>query len=196
MVDNGCGTHLLPLGPGDLDRLLIFYPPTKYLWTIGGIASSSFTLMINSMDGLKFPVKLCQDFFCLSFSLEFLRFHLCSEDFDLLTKNPKFNFLVKTYLLNSNNNDTSTIIKRRHHALIGQDALTSGHAMVQVGKILAIVDHKNFDLDWYQIQKLEAVVVARSPHLLPDNFNDLEDEDHDYEENYRVDVFETDEFYK
>jgi hypothetical protein len=194
MVDNGCGSHLLPLNPGDLEQLLKQYPPTKHLWSISGSTgvSSSFTLIIKSLDGIKFPVKLCQDFDCLSFSLNFLRFHLCIEDFDILTQNTKFDFVVKTYLLN---NTTPTTINRRHHALIGQDVITDGHALVQVGNILVIVDHKNFNLDWYQIQKLE-VVVAKSPHLLPANFNDLEDEDHDYEEVVRVNLFEIDEFYK
>ncbi len=189
MIDSGCNTHLLPLAEGDLDKLAKLFPNEKFLWTIRmspTVHSCALTLVIKAAGGHPFPVILDEDNFKANFGIPHLRFHLCSEDQKIL---------LSDLVLNTNNElfldeDAKDILrqvppeanlKRRKHALLGQHILSS-FASIQQQNTFMMIDGEFPSKDykfWDQLEKIDAFVVKIDPNLLPTNFDDLEDEDHD-----------------
>ena len=190
MIDTGCNSILLPLQKDELPALAKAFPFDSFFWDVGnsrGVASRSLTLKIApSVPGNRIPIRLCYDLLrpekpC---EVDFLRFHLCSEDAVVLRDDPAFfdNLLengklaITKFLDDPPSHDGS----RRTHALLGQ-AILQDLVCIQHGSISIAVDSSRFDLSWKVMRDIERFVLGASAETLPlpDHFDDLEDDDHD-----------------
>lgn len=198
MIDSGCNSLLLPLRKGEISQLSVDFPPKSFHWQIAsstGVSSQCLCLKITAKVG-EIPVTLCKDLLkadqtgiSTAFQVRFLRFHLCSEDLrDILETEhvlqilfPQYEETIREFI------SLGHVIPRRTHALLGQELL-SQYSSFQHGKVIAVVDPRHFLLcSWEQITDLEGYIFAHEA-TLPENFNDLEDEDHegDDEEFYEL----------
>jgi len=187
MVDSGCNTILLPLAKDQIRDLSKHFPPQQYMWEIGtsqGVQSQSLTLKIKPRAGT-IPVQLCQDLFqntSPSITLPYLRFHLCDEDVVMLCTEKSLAGVISSHYLSKINDFKSknTISpNRRTHVLLGQKIL-GNYSCIQHGEVIAVVDSMKFVPKniWYTTTQLEEFLKTVTS-ALPDNFDDLEDDDHD-----------------
>lgn len=187
LVDTGISSHLLPLFEGDLEKLIDKFSPDLHKWAIGrsnGVAATSLTLQVSHKAEL-FKVNLCKDMKDVAasedFSVEYLRFHLCFEDArELCDPSKKAHVLYQCmpakYQIMLQEFVTGAIpSRRRTHGLLGQSFLsdplitTAQQRGIQVGLVTQL--HRSLDL--FSIQDFEKFIVST-----PDNFDDLEDDDH------------------
>ncbi len=203
MLDSGCNSILLPLTPDNgIDQLAKLFPPndSPYKWTIStskGVSSKSQTLIIAHRVSPTIPIQLCVDLFppgrqpppC---QVPFLRFHLCDADLkSLLEKVDLLNNTEEARILDFKTKNPVKV-ERRTHALLGQGLLTN-FSYIQHGKIAVIVDPTKYALQdgWLSISRLEDYLDSKIA-LLPERFDDLEDEDHDGDDEDMYELSEED----
>jgi len=101
MIDNGCSSLLLPLRDGELITLPAKYPPESHVWRITdsrGVSHSSVFLNITLKTGLPMgPIFLCADLIPSNAATtsDRLRFHLCTEDMNLIINTPALSSMFK-----------------------------------------------------------------------------------------------------
>jgi len=180
MIDNGCNSILLPLAQDDLQKLAKHFHFAQYKWEIaspkraqGGLLS----LKISSKRTPDIPIQLCQDFKVKSTCcVPFLRFHICSEDIEELLALPDLENDLKDCIRNFGSELPAI---RRTHALLGQ-VILDRYTSIQHRGVLAIIDPAKFTeaISWEVIISWDDVVSTVRNEILPDNFEELEDEDH------------------
>lgn len=192
MVDSGCNTLLLPLKEYQIIELSKIFPDSEYSWSISkgqSISTECLSLIIKHRVK-SIPLRLCEDFPFPAgkpvINVSCLRFHLCSDDINLLNtlENipllPQSIELLKKFTLKNNG-----LHVRRHHALIGQEILHQT-SYIQHATVLVVVDPSKFNVKWENISRMEQLVDSLS-EFFPANFADLEDEDHVFiDENYSL----------
>ncbi len=188
MVDSGCNTILLPLAEGQLETFPELFPKSDFDWIVSqskGVSSSTPTLLIEPKTGDSIEAHLLKSYFKTpQLHLELLRFHLCSDDYELMLKTPKL--LDGVLSLEGEPFDPKELhvqsdkIPRRTHALLGQLAMLSRfHLSFQHDQYWALVDLNVFKRDIRTLFSSLKFFVG-GPLNLPDQFDDLEDEDHDF----------------
>lgn len=188
----------MPLLEGELQQFPTKFPLSKYTWEIKaskGVSHTSLTLGITRTSMGPVQLELCKDllsttatsppsFFAASHasgsSASLLRFHLCTEDMRLLIDTDLAKMLNKNCKLRiSDYLSANTVsIDRKAYALLGQ-ALLSDFACVQLRGLMSIFHPDTYEptSGWQDMARLRTLVDANSK-LLPERFNDLEDEDH------------------
>ena len=185
MLDSGCNSLLLPLsGTAAFSELLRLFPSSKEVgecvWSIHtskGVASQSLTLKISSVS--PFQVSLCSNLLCESLQIPFLRFHLCFEDIQHLNDTPELRERLRSSCLQNIRNFLGSTARtpRRTHGLIGQTILQH-YLSVQYDQVYFGVKFGDFSKE--RILKLNELMFALdNDEELPENFDDLEDDDHD-----------------
>lgn len=180
MVDTGCNTSLLPTP--NIDELLDKFNQDEYLWTIKMskiVGGKSLNLYITKIIGkIKACIKSGDFDYC--FETDSLRFHLDKETVEILI-NKKL--LVEEDVEKLSNFDLDRL-KTRKHGLIGQSILSDKFCFQYKGIFCALEIDKPEDLKdlWMDILKLKRNEEKYiTTHFNSDEFNDLEDEDHDEE---------------
>lgn len=197
MIDSGCNTVLLPIRDSvELESFREKFPPASFTWDLkesNGVSHSSICLRICRNSGGPIPIELCKDLItdptsksvCLNppkgSSGALLRFHLCTDDMARLLK-PDFEnmFIDGTELLSNYLRDNKTHINRKKYALLGQ-ALLGEFACVQLRGLMAVFHPDIYEPinGWKDMACLRVIVDKHA--LLPERFEDLEDEDHNEE---------------
>lgn len=96
MIDNGCGSMLLPLvDDNSLDELIKHFPSKKFYWRIGSevhssICSLNIAPVSPESQQLFLSCKLAKDLFQNKFMVESLTFHLVLKDAETLLALPTF----------------------------------------------------------------------------------------------------------
>lgn len=189
MMDSGCNTLLLPIRDGELTSFLTKFPKDTYCWEISGskgVSHNSLVLNISLNTAGPMNLELCKDLLSVGSitslaSSDFLRFHLCSSDMQQLGKEKELSTRLSAACLErikDYRKSHPTTVNRRLHGLLGQ-ALLSDFACTQLRGIMAIFQPEQYKpmCGWEDMARLRVYVNARSD-LLPERFNDLEDEDH------------------
>lgn len=192
MIDSGCNSLLLPLKEEQLFTIYKQFPPGNYLWEIGesnGVSIGHVSLKISAFAQNTIPIRLCEDLkrpddHVHACTVEFVRFHLCGADLKLLTETPQFVSLfsstvmerLRTILATSGND-----VVRRKHALLGQSVLNQ-YASIQVNSLWLLLDPLLYKkaIEWNELAQYNLVLTTRA--TLPDKFDDLEDEDHTFDD--------------
>lgn len=189
LVDSGCNSILLPIRAGQLNMLLDIFPLESHRWqalTSNGVNGPGITLKVRHF-AHDFQAILCQDIQNpenpTSLNLPMLRFHLCSEDATQLVRghplfgalSPQGQSIIRSFVQNS----TSSSSTRRTHALVGQSLLSNDliFTIQHRGIKAAFITDMFPTIDIRQIQDLDSFIVST-----PDNFDDLEDEEHEGDE--------------
>lgn len=190
LVDSGCSTILLPIVENELKSLLDKFPANLYIWRVGGstgVGGGSKVLLVESVDRVKFEVKLCQDIIGHPHSVrvQTLRFSLCSEDTRTILGNPdmiaRFGTKVKSTLEEYANSNAA----RRSHALLGQSVLKQ-LSCVKHSRVEFHVDPAYYKISsWNEVSRDTSRLLEQI--ILPDDFEDWEDDDnlcHDENEDF------------
>jgi len=188
MIDNGCSSILLPLNEGDIQQLRTTFPPQIYSWTIAnskGVQARSLTLEVAPKPLFNAPtqitIQLCRNFLDTSCPVQKLRFHVCNDDCAPLLAGNMLPQTEKNKIITFQTKN-SLHVPRRSHALIGQGILSQdSYASIQLRSGFIVVTTTKFALtSWQDIMELNLFLGSEEVQdLLPDNFEDLEDEDHD-----------------
>lgn len=201
MLDSGCNTLLLPVlkTPSDPrsheDFILSLreqFPPQQYNWRIthgNGVAARSIVLELTlrvASGHPSFQVVLGRDLGASQFLCDKLRFHLCTED--VVFVNSQLGDAFQFIHIEDNQSFVEAIygqVRRRSHVLMGQ-ALFNQRLSVDTGKYTFIfrdlflhthVQTMTNILRGDPILILDNFLDANGPAILPDRFDDLEDED-------------------
>lgn len=198
MIDSGCSTFLLPLDEQILEILETKYN-TKYdyLWNIGGSkgvgALSSPTLIIKGTGNEKIEVVLTENTKSFKMEILYFRFHVSLKMAKILVKRKFINgrLKLKEHIKASEKiakafNDQKAIEKfggERKYALLGQTFL-GNFDIVQKFNVIIVLDPLFFE------KKLDIIKEAKKIHSLGEickcnifpDFDDLEDQDHDYDD--------------
>lgn len=192
MIDSGCNTILLPIKAGELESFKTKFSPDKFSWQLGtskGVSHRSISLRISPNNGVV-PLELCKDLInnagpsivlaSDAKSRSFLRFHLSTEDMERLLlpdMTPMFTENATT-ILSDYLKDNKTVIQRKKYVLLGQ-ALLQKFACIQLYGLMGVFNPAAYEPynGWKDMERLRLYVEANMS-LLPQRFNDLEDEDH------------------
>lgn len=186
MVDTGRGSHLLPMGPTDLDELARRFKDKDWKLSLSkGVHSSCPVLLIQGGMAM-FSACLCRSVLeaPVEIHLNQLRFHVCGDDFKKIATTPELmqRFTAAEQEVISIHSRNSTV-PRRTHALLGQNLINPGVALVQLDDITVAMDiQATFFRSFKDIRGLPSPQDLERQGVLPENFNDLEDEDHDQDE--------------
>jgi hypothetical protein len=187
MIDNGCNTLLIPIRNGQLASFVDRFPNTEYSWEIRdskGVSHKSIVLCISHLSGAPMQLHLCKDLLSTGSStpsapVDFLRFHLCTEDMKSILTTPNLRTMFLPAAIKSVEDYMKSFpatIGRKVHGLLGQE-LFHNLATIQLSGIIAIFKPAEFKPQgWQEMGHLRSFVNATAS--LPDKFNDLEDEDH------------------
>ena len=154
-----------------------------FSWSIQmskGVASQSLTLKISSIGGSHFKVSLCENLLSETLEFPFLRFHLCSEDAQHLHDTPQFRKRLPSGGTEKLEKflESKQVIPRRTHALIGQIMLQNYYS-VQCDWVYFGVAKGDGRFAADQMVELNNRMLMWDVDELPENFDDLEDDDHD-----------------
>ena len=191
MLDSGCSTILLPIlnGQETLQEMKTLFPVESHRWSIvsgSRVGSINIVLCIKKLHpDEQFEVHLCRNLGGQVMRVSFLRFFLCGEDIEYLsrTRNKSlpggfpWNDADRAMLHLHRSNPSS----RRLHALIGQSILSRHRSyndliytyIFAYTRILTPCVLHNISTN-ATILALQATDV----HTQPQDFEDLEDEDH------------------
>ena len=169
---------------GQLDQLLDVFPVETHVWTAStsnGVNGRGITLKVRNYAGL-LQATLCKDIqnpeHPCSLSLPMLRFHLCRDDACQLIRGshplfaalgPQEQSMIRLFVQNTNSSN------RRIHALVGQTLLSNDSIFTiqHLGIKAAFITTLFPKIEIRRIQDLGRFIVST-----PDNFDDLEDEEH------------------
>jgi hypothetical protein len=128
VASSGYKTHLLPLMEGQLDVLADKYPVTLYKWRIGA-ESGLISLQVKPRSG-KFTVHLCKDMTNKIVDLDYLIFHICSEDAQQLADKSSACHVIFESMSQVNRKrvlafiERKCLVPRRNYALLGHSVMT------------------------------------------------------------------------
>jgi hypothetical protein len=190
LVDSGCSTILLPVAKNELEGLFDMFPNDRYTWRVGGstgVGGGTKVLLVESVDRVKFEVKLCQDIIGHPHSVcvQTLRFSLCSEDAGTILRNPDMVTRFGTKAKSTLEEYANSSAPRRSHALLGQSVLKQ-LSCVKHSRVEFHVDPAHYEISsWNEVSCDTSRLLEQI--ILPDDFEDWEDDDnlcHDENEDY------------
>eukprot|EP01038_Epipyxis_sp_PR26KG_P016853 gene16853-23085_t len=171
---------------------------TDYLWRIGKSSGVGgiFPVLIIEMK----PSQECINVSLMTdvegehkFKLPKLRFALCTEDINFMLG---LGELLETIFEQDDINTlvqqaTGRVLKRRKHALLGQDILQK-YSCIRHDKVELYIDALKMEgkFDWVDITECCLAAVKSSKEHIPDGFEDWDDDDmgigffEDFEDNY------------
>jgi hypothetical protein len=202
MVDNGCNTLLLPLDGIILDILSEHYSGVEFGWRIISAGDlSSPVLVISAFCPMM--TNWFANVFQFSVKLDHLRFHISYEDAkDIISRRPKNLTQAEILVLEEFcrfaeriEKDTGAKIgKRRKYALLGQAIMKQDFDIFQTPYLTMFV-HSNDKLDWSSVKDVAQALWQRFRSDFDSNeeFQNMEDFDHDGEDPLGWDIDAVDE---
>jgi hypothetical protein len=178
MVDNGCNTMLYPFHPEVLTR----FTGADFAWKInysrGVGAVKSPTLVVRKLSTASF----CEVVLAGSdplLSTNSMRFHLGTQSATTLSTHGKLSSGNRAKLAEFLDAMGGIVSDERRHVLLGQQLLQTV-VSIQRGPLYLMCD---FDLPFPTLQEVAAVEQLVEPLLEEfEEFDDLEDEDHDIDD--------------
>lgn len=206
MMDSGCSSHLLPIDDEIYELILQKFVNDFYRWEIkqgkGVAAFNSPILTIKPIDGSNIKVKLnFYEKLYFETVIPNLRFHVSMKDAQaLLTNNlviqkiskPSQEILrifVKQIEFMQKKFKDLLFGERRKHVLIGQDIIKHFVA-IQFNKIALFLDPQHLNENISILKKIDKVINIAEDNVIREfsknEFDNLEDEDHDSTEEYYI----------
>ena len=206
MLDSGCNTHLLPMDDEIYKGILHNFLNDSYIWNVkqgkGVAAFNSPVLIISHFLSVGNPVRfsLFNDKY-FETTIPNLRFHISLQDAQNLMKNKNLNkqisgenrrilndfveccdFLKKRY-------PEKSFGERRKHVLIGQDIIKK-FVFVEFGQVALFLDPQTWDEKTSVFIRIKQLTQIAQGNILQEftgnEFENLEDEDHDYTGDYKI----------
>lgn len=192
MVDSGCSTLLLPI-TGEVDNnihsLKQSFPFVDHVWSIHngkGVGSINVVLKIHKRNPAQtFNVQLGVDLGGGVMNVPYLRFHLCGEDLAVMSRFRNKPTGFRDFLsaedkvkVNLYRNHHSV---RRNHALIGKSILNTHRSYDAIDYLYLITQGSHLTTTLLTNIANNTTAVALTTVVAttqPDDFDDLEDEDH------------------
>ena len=178
MVDNGCNTMLYPFHPEVLTRFAGSDFTWKINFTRGVGAVKSPTLVVRKLSTASF----CEVVLAGSdplLSTNSMRFHLGTQSATTLSTHGKLSSGNRAKLAEFLDAMGGIVSDERRHVLLGQQLLQTV-VSIQRGPLYLMC---NFDLPFPTLQEVAAVEQLVEPLLEEfEEFDDLEDEDHDIDD--------------
>ena len=148
------------------------------------VAVSSVCLVVKYLEPFRrFDVQLCSDIMELSgITTPRLRFSLCQDDIVAIQKSDAYRKLLDEISLKNLATATGPL-KRRTHALLGQDLLL-GFCMIKYEHIQLYVNPSQYTLprDFKELKDQIILLEMQLRKELPDQFDDWEDDDFAFED--------------
>ena len=178
MIDNGCNSTLYPFKEAVMTRFsgAEFKWKIKYSTGIGAVKSPTLVVKLGS------TANFCEVILAGSVPLHStnsMRFHLGTESAALLQNSPKLSTSNKAKLTSFLTRMGATVSLERSHVLLGQHYLQTVTS-IQRGYLFLMCD---YDLPFPTMDEIDAVEALVEPLLDEfEEFDDLEDEDHDVDD--------------
>lgn len=188
LCDSGCSTLLLPIELGSLDNIFLEHQ-VNHDFEISlskNVGGTSPCLCIISRGPSSFMTgELCKDLLdCPPIQISKLRFSLCVDDVkDILSKyQDRFSDADISRLSNS-----TAPVERRTHALLGQ-SLLHGFTLIKHKNCELYLDATIYQLptDFKQLAIQIRELTQQITLVLPEDFNDWEDDDFFFEDDICV----------
>lgn len=195
LCDSGCSTILLPIESKEhLKEIFTRFSETcEFSYKKGkGVGGHNVSLVVKYLGSKQFDVELCTDVMgnaSKNITIPELRFHLSSEDIQLILNTPHFKSKFAKNFVNSMEIEHK-IHERRTHGLLGQ----------HISKQLLLIRHKHselyINLDDYVLPTTKSELVAQINELssqltfFPEGYDDWEDDDFAFEDDeYNCNIF-------
>ena len=182
---------LLPIS--SLDDLVSAFPTNEYTYEISGgngTAGKTLSLVVrpfNTNGG--FAIRIAEDLIKVQDAKpqSKLRFALCDEDKTRILQNPDLLRLTPENVFTLNTTDISKQL-RRSHGLLGQSFLVNSASIKYKGCELYVNPSEYaFPASFSELAITVGKIRVELHDHLPDNFNNWEDDDHEYEDDERDD---------
>ena len=189
LCDSGCSSLLLPIENPDIMKEIFSKFDEGYTFSVSesaNVSGHSVCLVIESQSPTDyFKVNLCEDIMGASnILIKRLRFSLCSDDIDTIKE---------TYIERFRQLDRQRIfsgtgpLKRRTHALLGQDIMF-GFCLIKYRRVELYVNPKyyKFPKNFEELQDQTESMENQLRKVLPECFDDWEDDDFTFEDDEKL----------
>ena len=189
MCDSGCSSLLLPIENPDIIKEIFSKFGEDYEFSVSesaNVGGNSLCLVIESLSPTdNFKVNLCEDLMGQSdISIKRLRFSLCSDDIDTIKENyiERFRQLDRQRIFSG-----TGPLKRRTHALLGQDIMF-GFCLIKYRRVELYVNPKyyKFPKNFEELQDQTESMENQLRKVLPECFDDWEDDDFTFEDDEKL----------
>lgn len=189
LCDSGCSSLLLPIENPDIMKEIFSKFDEGYTFSVSesaNVSGHSVCLVIESQSPTdNFKVNLCEDIMGASnILIKRLRFALCSDDIDTIKE---------TYIERFRQLDRQRIfsgtgpLKRRTHALLGQDIMFD-FCLIKYRRVELYVNPKyyKFPKNFEELQDQMESMENQLRKVLPECFDDWEDDDFTFEDDEKL----------
>ena len=189
LCDSGCSSMLLPIESAEtLIEIFQRFEDTNYIFSLKGSANvggTSTCLVVEHIgSNERFTVHLCHDIMghANNMSTKRLRFSLCQNDIKTIQTTKTYCARFSSLCLDRLKIATGPI-KRRTHALLGQDIL-SEYCLIKYRDVEIYVDPSKYTLprNFRVLRDQNESLANQLRRDLPDNFDDWEDDDFAFED--------------